>query len=184
MTQKGDTDRALVAAARAGDTAAFAALLESHAGIAHRVAYVITRSNQDAADATQEAFVKAYLKLRTFRDDAAFRPWLLTIVGNEARNRVRARWRRDRYETEAGFVLRTTEDDPADAAIATEVRTEILSAVDQLPRHERLVVSLRYFGQLSERETAAALNIPTGTVKSRHARAMRRLRTHLKDRDV
>src|SRR5918993_3225699 len=66
-----------------------------HQAAAFRVGYVLTGSAADAEDAAQEGFVRAYLALDRFRAGSAFRPWLLTIVGNEARNRRRARGRRD-----------------------------------------------------------------------------------------
>lgn len=91
----GDAEAALVRRARAGDTEAFGELVTLHQAAAFRVAWLLTGSTADAEDAAQEAFVKAYLALRSFRDGSAFRPWLLAITGNEARNRVRARGRRE-----------------------------------------------------------------------------------------
>jgi RNA polymerase sigma-70 factor, ECF subfamily len=171
----------LVERARRGDTAAYEELVHRYQGIAFRTAYVVAGSAADAEDASQEAFVKAYRALGRFRPGAPFRPWLLQIVANEARNRRRSAGRR------AGLELRLAAEGPSgDAApspeaalVASERRTELLAALDRLREDERLVVACRFFLDLSEEETAAALGIRKGTVKSRQSRALARLREEL-----
>jgi RNA polymerase sigma factor (sigma-70 family) len=124
----------------------------------------------------QEAFVKAYRHLATFRRDAPFRPWLLRIVANETHNLTRSRGRR------AELVVKLTEVDapkgevPEDLAVATDRRARLLDAVRTLPERERRAVVCRYFLQLSEAETAEVLDLPVGTVKSRTSRGLARLR--------
>lgn len=169
------SDRDLIVATLDGRTDAFADLVRRHEVVAHRVAALILRSAGDAEDVTQEAFVKAYLHLRRFQLDAPFRPWLLRIVGNEARNRRRSGGRRTHYEA------RVVHDpppsgDPEHEAVAAALQAELLAAVNGLPEKERVVIALRFFADLSEAETAATLGIPAGTVKSRLSRAMNRLR--------
>src|SRR6476469_3639199 len=90
---KAPDDRAV--RARRGDARAYESLVQEHQAIAFRTAYLITGSAADAEEAAQEAFVRAWLALKRFRQGADFRPWLLAIVANEARNRVRNRRRRD-----------------------------------------------------------------------------------------
>nr|WP_238355897.1 sigma-70 family RNA polymerase sigma factor [Kribbella sandramycini] len=144
-----------------------------HAPIAKRTA-VFLGAGADADDVVQEAFVKAYRALGSFRSEAAFRPWLLRIVANETRNAVRSRSRRSRREELAApldVVL-----DPADAAVSLVRRTELLAAVSALPEPQRLVVTCRYLLELDEQETAVVLGWPRGTVKSRLHRALDRLR--------
>lgn len=179
-------DVALAQEARSGDRAAFAELVERHRRVAFRVAYLVTGSAADAEDATQEAFVKAYLRLDSFKPGAAFRPWLLTIVGNEARNRRRAEGRRLHYQTRAASLstLATSAPSPEDAAESAEAGRRLVAAVNELPEAERLIVGLRYFLELSERETALAADVPAGTVKSRLSRALARLRDVLEGDDV
>src|ERR671910_1217421 len=80
----------LVERARAGDPGAYAALVRGHEEIAFRTAYLICGNAADAEDAAQEAFVKAHRALGRFRAGEPVRPWLLTIVANEARNRRRS----------------------------------------------------------------------------------------------
>ena len=152
--------------------------MHAYQGIAFRTAYVIARNAGDAEDAAQEGFVKAWRALGRFREGAPFRPWLLRIVANEASNRRRSAGRR------AGLALRAATQEPSgDAApspesalLSSEQRAELLAAVDGLPDEQRDVVALRYFLGLSEAEVAETLGIPQGTVKSRTARALERLR--------
>jgi RNA polymerase sigma factor (sigma-70 family) len=171
----------LVERARRGDTAAYEELVHRYQGIAFRTAYVVAGSAADAEDAAQDAFVKAYRALGRFRPGAPFRPWLLQIVANEARNRRRSAGRR------TGLELRLAAEGPSgDAApspeaalVASERRAELLAALERLREDERLVVACRFFLDLSEEETAAALGIRKGTVKSRQSRALARLREEL-----
>ena len=176
----------LVGRAKKGDVGAYEKLVRGHQTVAFRTAYLISYDVSEAEDATQEAFVKAYRSLKKFRDGAAFRPWLLTIVANEAKNRRKAAGKR------AGLNLRSANEAPQDltspspeaTVLATEERTELLRAVEGLREEERLVVSCRYFLELSEKETAAVLDCPKGTVKSRLSRAVGRLReTMAKEKD-
>ena len=174
-------DDELVAQAKRGDTRAFGTLVEEHQTIAFRTAYLLTGSAADAEDAVQEGFVKAYASLGRFRVGAPFRPWLLTIVANEARNRRRSAGRRDR------LALRAAEDplsggavpSPEAALLDAERREELLRAVNDLREDDRMAIGCRYFLGLSEEETAAALGWRRGTVKSRTSRALDRLRDRL-----
>ena len=150
----------------------------AHQGIAFRTAYVIAGNAADAEEAAQDGFVKAWRALGRFREGAPFRPWLLQIVANEARNRRRSAGRR------AHLALRAAAEEPSgDAApspeaslLSAETRETLLAAVNGLPEDQRTVIALRFFVGLSEQEVAEALKLPTGTVKSRSARALERLR--------
>ena len=156
-------------------------LVREHQGIAFRTAYVITGSAADAEEVVQDAFVKAYRARGRFRSGAPFRPWLLAIVANEARNRRRATGRRARLS------LQLAEERPSGGAapspevalLAREERAELLAAVDRLGEEQRAAVACRYFLGLSEAETAAVLGCRPGTVKSRLSRALARLEEEL-----
>jgi RNA polymerase sigma-70 factor (ECF subfamily) len=171
----------LLARAKQGDTRAYGTLVEEHQTIAFRTAYVLTGSAADAEDAVQEAFVKAYRALGRFRAGAPFRPWLLSIVANEARNRRRSAGRRER------LALRVAEDplsggavpSPEAALLDKEQREELLAAVNELREDDQLALGCRYFLGFSEDETAEVLGWRRGTVKSRTARALARLRERL-----
>lgn len=170
-------EESLLARAREGDVRAYEELVERHQAVAFRVAWLVTQSAPDAEEAAQDGFVKAYRNLGRFREGAPFRPWLLAIVGNEARNRRVAAGRRERLALRVEEERPETVARPAEAeALAARQREELLDAVARLPERDRLVIGARFFLELSEAETAAALGIRKGTVKSRLSRALERLR--------
>lgn len=146
--------------------------------IAYRTAYVFTGSAADAEDAAQDAFVKAWRALARFRRGAPFKPWLLQIVANEARNRRRSAGRRARLALRVAGESSSGDAAPSPEAsvLADERRSELLNAVESLPDDARDVVVCRYLLDLSEEETATVLDVARGTVKSRSARALDRLR--------
>jgi RNA polymerase sigma factor (sigma-70 family) len=169
----------LVALARAGDADAYAELVRAHSDLAFRTAMLITANAADAEDAAQDAFVKAWRALPRFRTGEPLRPWLLTIVANEARNRRRSSGRRE------GLALRAAGEErasggtalpPEAALLAGELRAALIGALNRLREDDRLVLGCRYLLELSEAETAAALGLRRGTVKSRTSRALERLR--------
>lgn len=164
----------LVEAARRGDADAFSDLVRMHQAVALRVAWSVLGSTTEAEDAVQDAFVKAWRSLHRFRQGAPFRPWLLRIVGNEARNRIRAASRRRRREL-AVAMPDLASDDPAADAVDADHRRQLHEAVSRLDARDRAAVVCRYFLELTESETSAVLGIPAGTVKSRLNRARRTL---------
>ncbi len=175
-------ERQLIAAAKAGDRDAYARLLGRHQAVAFRAAYLITGSVTEAEDATQEACVKAWLALERFRGEAPFRPWLVRIAVNEARNRRRGAGRRAGLALRAGAASADTSVPSAEAeALAAEERAQLVSAIGRLRPDDQLVIAARYFLGLSEAETAIALRLRRGTVKSRLSRALDRLGSHLEE---
>jgi RNA polymerase sigma-70 factor (ECF subfamily) len=168
----------LIARAQRGDTHAYTELVHRYQGIAFRTAYVVAGDAADAEDAAQDAFVKAWRALGRFRRGAPFRPWLLQIVANEARNRRRSAGRRAHLALRVAGGASSGDAAPSPEAtlLAAEQRDELLAAVNALPEEQRAVISLRYFVGLSEDEVAQALGVAHGTVKSRTARALERLR--------
>jgi RNA polymerase sigma-70 factor (ECF subfamily) len=180
------SEQQLVDRARAGDARAYEELVRLHQQIAFRTAIVLAGSAADAEEAVQDAFVKAWRGLGSFRAGAPFRPWLLAIVANEARTRRRASTRR------AGWTERAAEQARATGAVAApsaeadalgrERREALLAALDRLPDRDRRALELRYLVGLSEREMAAALGVRPGTVKSRLSRALDRMRAELGER--
>ena len=159
---------------------AYEELVRRHQAVAIRTAHLFAPDG-DAEDAVQEAFVKAHAALGRFRAGAPFRPWLLRIVANEARNRRRSAGRR------AGLALRSVEDrrpddaapSPESAVLVDERRSWLLAGINALREDDREVITARYFLDLSEAESAELLGLPRGTVKSRLSRALGRLRDSL-----
>jgi RNA polymerase sigma factor (sigma-70 family) len=166
------TDKTLVEAARNGDVESYGQLVERYQGIAHRTAFALG-AGDETADVVQEAFVKAYLALGRFRATDPFRPWLLKIVVNEARNRWR--WNA-RHRTVplpvVGEDVTSLARTPEQAAEQHETIQALRDAVRALPTRQRDVVVCRYLLDLSEGETAQVLGIPSGTVKSRLSRGL------------
>ncbi len=169
----------LVEQAKAGDLDAFEHLVVLHQRAALQVAYVIAGS--DAEDAAQEAFVKAFRALGRFRSGSPFRPWLLRIVANEARNQRRGAARRAGLALRLADVPAGVERSPEEAALGAISRAELVRAVSGLPERDRLTLAYRYFAGLSEAEMATAMSCRPGTVKSRLTRALARLRQALPD---
>ncbi len=149
-----------------------------HGDVAFRIAYLIVGSAPDAEDVTQDAFVKAYGALGRFRRGRPFRPWLLAIVANEARNRRRSAGRRTALTLRVAEEIRPGDAAPSPEAVvlAKDRQRELLAALSRLSEEHRLVLACRYFLELNEAECAAALGVRTGTVKSRISRALERLR--------
>ncbi len=175
----------MIARVRAGEPEAYAELVRAHTGLALRAAAALG-AGADAEDVVQQAFFKAYCSLGRFRDGAAFKPWLLSIVANETRNTVRTAVRqRTLAGREAALVeaepLIPESADPAAAALEGERRTALLTALEGLGEDHRLVVTYRYLLEMDESETAQALGWPRGTVKSRLNRALRKLGRLLPD---
>ena len=175
-------DAELTARARDGDVGAYEELVTRYQGIAFRVAWLVVHNRGDAEDAVQDAFVKAYYALPRFRPGAPFRPWILRIVANEARNRGRSGRRHDALALRAVAIgTRDTVRSPEAEAMAREEAEALTAALERLPERDRLVVAYRYLFEMSEAETAEALDVRPGTVKSRLSRALVRLRTELSD---
>jgi RNA polymerase sigma-70 factor (ECF subfamily) len=171
----------LVARARRGDTDAYETLMREHEQVAFRTAYLIVGSAADAEDVAQEAFVKAFRAIGRFRAGSPFRPWLLRIVGNEARNHRRAAGRRAFHQQRA-LVLEAVP--AADAEVLQrDERRRVLAAVERLSERERAAIVGRYFLGLTDAEAAAALGVPRATVKMRIWRALQRLRRELEEEE-
>ena len=174
-------DVALAERAKRGDERAFEELVRMYQGIAFRTAYLLTGSAEDAEDAAQAGFVKAWRALPRFRSSSPFKPWLLRIVANEAHNRRRSAGRVH------ALALRATAAEPSGdavpspegAALGRVERQALLEAVQRLDERDRDVLTCRYLLELSEEETATVLDLRRGTVKSRTARALARLRSEV-----
>lgn len=169
-------DSELVERGRSGDEAALGALVRRHQDMAYRVALSITRNEDAALDAVQDAFIKAFRALDGFRGDAAFRTWLGTIVANEARGVLRTlKRRRERALDDVGPVT----SDEKDAAEAVEISDESRRArtmMRQLPEKQRLSVALRIDEGLSFREIGELIGSSEGAARVNYFHGIRRLR--------
>ncbi len=162
--------------AAAGDAASFGMVVERYQEVAFRAAYLILHDAAAAEDVAQEAFVRAYRRLHTFRRGEPFRPWLMRIVTNLALNEIRARSRRTGLLGRIGIFAARSVEPPPEAVAASDDASAMLRAIGELPENDRILLHLRYYLELPERDIAAAIGMPAGTVKSRLHRAGRRLR--------
>lgn len=137
---------------------------------AYRTAYLILRNPADAEEAVQEAFLRAWRFRAAIPAGDGIRPWLYRVVVNACLSRLRSeRSRRNSADAFADLAAVTAEDEPGPEAVAlrSDVQAAVLEALGSLPEHLRVVVVLRYYAQLNEREIAAAIHRRPGTVKSR-----------------
>jgi RNA polymerase sigma-70 factor (ECF subfamily) len=176
----------LVSRARRGDADAFGALVAAHQEMTFRTAYLVLGDAAEAEDAAQEAFVRAYRALDRFRDGEPFRPWLLRIAVNAARNRRRSASRRTglRLRVEANVAREASAPSAEATVLAGERRRRLLEAVNALAPDDRLVIGARYFLDLPEAEIAALAGVPRGTVKSRLFRARAKLAKAIGDAEA
>ena len=166
----------LVQRAREGDQAAYELLVQQHAEAVFRLAYLFLGDKDDAADAAQETFIRAFHNLRTFDTTRPLRPWLLRIAANLALNRRRAAGRY--WAALRRWVFAVPEPVlHVEVESARQLEANALwDAVQRLEAKDQEILYLRYFLELSVNETAEVLNIEAGTVKSRQSRALERLR--------
>ncbi len=166
---------------RQGDPEGMAALVRWYQGRALRIAALILPDPMQAEDAVQAAFIRAWMKRKSFRPDAPFWPWFRRLVANEA-------WRLARRESreapaESGPVEEGGPDpasDPADDWEQRETLERLVQALETLSPMQRAVLALRYYEAMSEAEIAEALGCAVGTVKWHLHQARERLRAWLK----
>ena len=150
-----DDEAALVARALAGDDDAYATLVRRHERVAYRVAAAIAGSAADGQEAVQNAYVKAHRSLRTFRAGAAFKPWLLRIVVNEAHNVRRSEQRHERLGARAAERFEAAATGADESVVAREEVAFVLRALARLSDADRLALAMRYFAELPDRDAAA-----------------------------
>lgn len=174
-------DSELIERAKRGDVDAYGDLVRRYQDDARRTAAAIA-GLEVADDAAQEAFVRAFHSLRRFRSGAPFRPWLLAVVANVARNQRRSgrRWTRALTGSSARAGSPHVAPSAEDEAVNKHTHKAVRDALDTLPPRHRDVVACRYLLDLTEDETARVLGIAHGTVKSRLSRALGRLERSLR----
>jgi RNA polymerase sigma-70 factor, ECF subfamily len=182
-----EDEHLLVTAAKAGDAAAFDELVNRYEKKIFRLTMNITRNREDAEDAMQDAFMKAFSHLDRFHEDSRFYTWLVRIAANEALMRLRKR-RPNQFsldepiESEDDFIPQQIEDwgpSPEQRFAQTEMRDILRGVIEELPPDFRVVFLLRDVEGLSTEETAETVGISEAAVKSRLLRARLKLRQKL-----
>ncbi len=182
-----DDESALVAAAKAGDISAFETLVGRYERKIFRLTQNITQNREDAEDAMQEAFLKAYEHLQSFEGNSRFYTWLVRIAVNQALMKLRKRRPNvvsldEEVNTGEDMVPREVEDwgpSPADRYAQTELSDILTKVIGDLDPPFRIVFQLRDIEELSTEETAEALGLSVPAVKSRLLRARLKLRQTL-----
>lgn len=179
------TDAELVKLAASGDTHAFELIMRRCNRLLFRTARSILKNDAEAEDALQEAYLRAWRALHTFRADAKLSTWLVRIVANESLGRLRKRGAQvlpldaSAELTTHQRQIRTEQNartEPEPVAINADMRRLIESRIDTLPESFRTVFMLRAIEEMSVEEVAAALDIPEATVRTRFFRARSLLR--------
>ncbi len=165
----------LIRRAVQGDAAAWEPLVLAHQQAVFRLAYLLLGDADDAEDIAQETFLRAWKSLHRFDPTRQLRPWLLSIAANLARNRRRSAGRYLAALTRA-FREQPREIPLADASMQNAEASELWRAVQRLKIADQQVIYLRFFLELPVAETAEALRVAEGTVKSRLNRALETLR--------
>jgi RNA polymerase sigma-70 factor (ECF subfamily) len=181
-------EKALVIAAQRGDLPAFNQLVIHYQSLAYNVAYRIVGDADAAADATQDAFLKAYRALRGYRG-GSFKSWLLRIVTNTCYDALRARKRRraDSLDNlavtpEHAWQLVNGHAGPEEQTLRHELGQVIQAGIAELPPDQRTALVLADIQGLSYQEVAEAMSCSLGTVKSRLSRGRAKLRDYLLQR--
>jgi len=169
----GMDDRATVDAVLAGDRDAFRLIVEQTQGPVFRACLRVLGSVADAEDVAQESFVTAFRSLGTYRGDGPLSAWVVRIATRTAFRRRSQR--RPTTDLDAAHEVAGNAPDPLTSTIADERRAAIRSAVAALDEPYREVVALRYFGELSLEEVAAATNRNVNTIKTQIRRGLQRL---------
>src|SRR5277367_1000757 len=188
MTKQNDNEAAMIASILAGDTQLYHELIHPHERSVYMMALSFVKNEVDAEDIAQDAFLKAFHNLSTFRAESKFSTWLISITLNEARSRLRrqAIVRMESFDDspdDGGVIspalLRDWREIPSEAVERQEICQMLREAVISLPTIYRLVFQLRDFEERSIKETAEALGISVPSVKVRLHRARMMLQRQL-----
>ena len=175
-----DADVSLVRRMAGGDADALGAFYDRWAAQVQAAVLAIVRDRADAEDVVEEAFWQAWRQAARF-DGArgTVASWLLTIARSRAMDRSRALLRRRETAVDDAMELESAAPDPSEQAAAAERRSAVAAALHGLPKPQREVIEMAYFGGLSQTEIAASIGQPLGTVKTRARLAMQKLRERL-----
>ena len=174
----------LVKRAQAGETDAFRTLVERHQQTIYNLCYRMLKHTEDAKDATQETFLKAYRSLGEFRGESRFQTWLCRIATHECLNRLRGPnvlSLDEMGEEDRHFQIADSAPSPLELIERQEVQSMIHEAIDALPDSYRLTITLYHLNGLSYEEIAQTMDVPIGTVKTYLFRGRAILKSKLKN---
>ncbi|MBA3725886.1 MAG: sigma-70 family RNA polymerase sigma factor [Armatimonadetes bacterium] len=172
------TEGELIEKAARGCPRSFDELVDRHYQGVYAHAFRILRNSEDAADATQTAFVKAHRSLKEFDRTRPLRPWLYRICGNVCIDMARAKHRTDEDLDKHAYMLEA-DDRPEEVLENSELQSKIHRAISNLPERYRRIIVLRHYQQMDVDEIANMVGAPEGTIKSWLFRARALLRREL-----
>ena len=176
-----ESEAAMIRRCQAGDKQAFGAIVKKYAGVAVGAAFLLLGNYEDALDASQDAFVRAWRRVRRFDANRAFYPWYSAILRNVCVDRQRRRARSKTVDLADHHAQTETQSDPVLLAERNELRDRIWRAITELPPHHREIIVMTHFQHMSYEQMSASLGIPIGTVMSRLYYARKALRETLAD---
>ena len=173
-----DTVAGLVRGVRSGDREAFVALTRLYQKKVFILAYSFFRDKEDAVDLVQDVFLRVFEKIESFEETRNFEAWLLQVAKNLCIDRYRrARGRRAMESGVRVDEIPLADERSPDAGRASDLKALLTRSVDRLAERQRTIFLMRHVNQMGNEEIARVLNISTGTVKSLHFKAIRKLRT-------
>jgi len=188
-----DSEKILLRQSKAGDLVSFERLIEKHQQVAYNVAYRMVGNEEDAKDMTQEAFIKVFKSIGSFREDSSFSTWLYRIVMNTCKDELRKKKIKvvsiDRDievgESSVSFEIPDQTYSPEVVYEKKQLHQMLSQALTELPETNRIVVIMRDVQGFSYEDIAECINVPVGTVKSRINRGRHMLREMItKDRNL
>jgi len=174
-----ETEAGLIRRCQAGEKEAFEPIVRKYAGRATGAAAVLLGCPDEALDASQEAFVRAWRHIKRFDTSCPFYPWYAAILRNICRSRVRRRSRRRTVTLPDGHAAPASDGDPVVLAEQNERRERLFRAVLSLRPPFREIILMKHFHEMSYKAIAEALDVPIGTVMSRLHNARLALRDEL-----
>ncbi len=163
---------------RSGDREAFVALTRLYQQKVFVLAYSFFRNKEDAIDLVQDVFLRIFEKIDSFQEDRNFEAWLIQVAKNLCIDRYRKTRGRREMESDARVdELPLADDRSPDAGRSSDLKAVLSQSVDRLADRQKTIFLMRHVNQMGNEEIARVLNISTGTVKSLHFKAIRRLRT-------
>lgn len=179
-----DGEKIWLAKSKDGDIESFERLIAKHQHIAYNIAYRMVGNEEDAKDITQEAFIKVFKSIKSFREDSSFSTWLYRIVMNTCKDELRKKkvkvvsidQRIETDESSIGIEISDQSYSPETIYEKKQLHDLLHKALTDLPEQNRIVVIMRDVQGFSYEDIAQCINVPVGTVKSRINRGRQMLR--------
>ena len=184
--EEADAERDWIHRVREGESETYRLLVERYQSRIYRlVSRLLGPGHGEIEDVVQDVFVKAYFSLKTFREDSSFRTWITRIAINRARDELKKQSHnvalneeisQESIEQMSDYFNRSDQDEESIPPYRVTVGRLVAGAVASLPERLRIVITLKDMEGLSYQEASQVLKCSVGTVKSRHARARKRLK--------